>query len=167
MSEAFATARLSAEPLAPGHEEEIARLHADERVMATMGGTATPAESRAWLERNLQYGTDPGGGVFVFRDRETGEFIGRGAVRRIEIGGRREVEIGYALVPERWGAGLATEMALGLAEHAERHGHRDLIAYTEPGHAASRRVMEKAGFRYERAVEHHRRAQVVYRRASA
>jgi [ribosomal protein S5]-alanine N-acetyltransferase len=165
MSAGFVTRRLVAEPLNSAHEAALAVLHADERVMATMGGqTATPEESRAWLERNLAHGAEPGCGVFVFREQSTGRFVGRGAIRRIEIGGREEVEVGYAVAADSWGRGLATEMASALVDHAFAHGLADLVAYTEPGHAASRRVMKKAGFSYERDVEHHRRPQVLYRR---
>jgi [ribosomal protein S5]-alanine N-acetyltransferase len=165
---AFATERLDAEPLsAASHEAELAALHADERVMRTMGGsTATPEESRAWIERNLRHGEQPGLGIFVFRERESGAFVGRGAIRRIEIGGGEEVEVGYAVTAELWGRGLATEMAEGLVAHAEGHGLRGLVAYSEPGNAASRRVMEKVGFRLERDVEHHGRPQVLYRRGA-
>ena len=163
MIEGPSSERLRAEPLSSVHEGELAVLHADERVMATMGGrTATPEESRAWLERNLEHGAEPGCGVFVFREQATGRFVGRGAIRRIEIGGREEVE-----AADLWGRGLATEMASALVEHASVHGLADLVAYTEPANAASRRVMEKAGFAYEREVDHHGRLQVLYRRRSA
>jgi RimJ/RimL family protein N-acetyltransferase len=166
---AFSTERLDAEPLAlRAHEQELAALHADERVMKSMGGsTATPEESRAWIERNLRHGLEPGLGIFVFRERETGTFVGRGAIRRIEIGGGEEVEVGYAVAAERWGRGLATEMAASLVTHAEGQGLGGLVAYTEPTNAASRRVMEKVGFRYERDVEHDGRPQVLYRRRSS
>jgi RimJ/RimL family protein N-acetyltransferase len=165
MSEGPSTQRLRAEPLSLAHGDELAVLHADERVMATMGGrTATAEESRAWLERNLEHGAEPGCGVFVFRELATGRFVGRGAIRRIEIGGREEVEVGYAVAADLWGRGLATEMASALVDHASAHGLADLVAYTEPANAASRRVMEKAGFAYEREVEHHGRLQVLYRR---
>ena len=112
----------------------------------------------------LGHGEEPGLGIFVFRERATGRFVGRGALRRIEIGGADEVEVGYAVAADVWGHGLATEMAAGLAAHAEANGLRDLVAYTEPSNAASRRVMEKVGFHYERDVDHHGRAQVLYRR---
>ena len=169
MSAAFSTEHLDAEPLALAtHEEVLAGLHADPRVMATMGGsTATPDESRAWIERNLRHGQEPGLGIFVFREREAGGFVGRGAIRRIEIGGSEEVEVGYAVAADLWGRGLATEMAQGLVTHAEDHGLRGLVAYTEPTNAPSRRVLEKVGFRYERDVEHHGRGQVLYRRRAA
>lgn len=168
MKGAFRTRRLVAEPLdLATHEEELAVLHADARVMATLGGsTATPEKSRAWLERNVRHGEEPGLGVFVFRDRGTGAFVGRGALRRIEIGGGEEVEVGYAVAAELWGRGYATEMARALAGHAEAAGHRGLVAFTLPTNAASRRVMEKAGFRYERDVVHWDLPHVLYRRAA-
>lgn len=166
MSVAFSTARLDAEPLdLDAHEAELAGLHADERVMRTMGGgRATPGENRAWIERNLRHGAEPELGIFVFRERGSGVFVGRGAIRRIEIGGGEEVEVGYAVAADYWGRGLATEMARGLVAHAEEQGLAGLVAYTEPANAASRRVLEKVGFRYERDVEHHGRPQVLYRR---
>jgi RimJ/RimL family protein N-acetyltransferase len=150
------------------HEHDLAGLHADPRVMATMGGeTATAEESRAWIERNLGHGEEPGLGVFVFREAESGRFVGRGAIRRIEIGGSEEIEVGYAVAHDLWGRGYATEMAGALVARAEAAGHTGLIAYTEPANAASRRVLEKSGFRYERDVVHHDRPQVVYRRVAA
>jgi RimJ/RimL family protein N-acetyltransferase len=161
---AFATQRLAVEPLSEAHADELAELHADERVMATMGGTGTAAESREWLERNLRHADEPGFGVFVFRDPGTRAFVGRGAVRRLVIGGRDEVEVGYALAADAWGRGLATEMAGWLVAYAAESGTVDLIAYTEPTNHASRRVLEKTGFAYDRDVEHHDRRQVLYRR---
>ena len=167
MKAAFQTERLRAEPLdLAAHEEELAALHADPRVMATMGGEGTPEESRAWIERNLRHGEEAGLGIFVFRERDTGRFVGRGAIRRIEIGGGTEVEVGYALVHDAWGRGYATEMAEALAAHAETAGHGPLVAYAEPANAASRRVLEKTGFRYERDLVHHGREQVLYRKTS-
>jgi [ribosomal protein S5]-alanine N-acetyltransferase len=162
---AFHTARFLAEPLdLVAHEEELAALHADPRVMATMGGEATPAESRAWFERNLRHGKEAGLGIFVFGERAGRRFVGRGAIRRIEIGGATEVEVGYALAVEAWGQGYATEMAEALAAHGEAAGHGPLVAYVEPSNAASRRVLEKAGFRYERDLVHHGRDHVLYRK---
>ncbi len=163
----FATERLVVEPLVLAHADELATLHADERVMATMGGTGTAEESREWLERNLRHAEEPGFGVFVFRDPGTRAFVGRGAVRRLVIGGRGEVEIGYALAAEMWGRGLATEMAGWLVAYATAHGTPELVAYTEPTNLASQRVLEKAGFAYERDVEHHGARQVLYRRRTA
>jgi RimJ/RimL family protein N-acetyltransferase len=132
--------------------------------MATMGGTGDWDESRAWIQRNLAHADEPGLGVFVFRDRLTGEFVGRGAIRRVEIGGADEVEIGYAVAADLWGRGLATELGRWLVDHAERRDLQDLVAFTLGGNAASRRVMEKLGFGYERDVVWHGSPHVLYRR---
>ena len=168
MKAAFQTERLRAEPLdLAAHDEELAGLHADPRVMATMGGEGTPDESRAWVERNLRHAVEAGLGIFVFRERDTGRFVGRGAIRRIEIGGGTEVEVGYALVHDAWGQGYATEMAKALAAHAETAGHGPVVAYAEPANVASRRVLEKIGFRYERDLVHHGRDQILYRKEAS
>ena len=60
-----------------------------------------------------------------------------------------EIEIGYRLVREAWGQGLATEAAravLGWAtSDASGPGLTDLVAVTHPDNIASRRVLEKIG----------------------
>ena len=165
MNHEFVTARLVAEPLDLGlHEGELARLHADPRVMASMGGTRDRDQNRVWIERNARHAQEEGFGVFVFRDRATGKVVGRGAIRRIEIGGSTEVEIGYAVAAEFWGKGLATELGAWLVAYAEHRGLRDLVAFTQPENARSRRVMEKLGFSYEREVDWQAQPHVLYRR---
>ncbi len=165
---AFETERLRAEPLDGSHFAVLAALHRDERVMATLGGVASEAETRAWLARNLEHWERHGFGLFVFRDRETGSFVARAGIRRVEIGGREEIEVAYALAPERWGSGLATEIARALVAVAlERLRLPDVVAFTLPTNVASRRVMEKAGLAYERDVEHAGQRQVLYRRRAA
>ena len=66
-----------------------------------------------------------------------------------------EVEVGWSVVPERWRQGLATELALASIDVA--FGPLDLdqvVAFTLPDNVASRRVMEKAGFAYDRDILH-------------
>ena len=163
----FETTRLRAEPLAGSHRAELAAFHRNERVMATLGGVAKEEETAEWVERNVEHWAEHGFGIFVFRDRETGELVARAGIRRIELGGRDEVEIAYAVMPERWGEGLATEIADTLVALAfERLGLADVVAVTLPTNAASRRVMEKAGLVYERDVEHAGQTHVLYRRSA-
>ena len=68
------------------------------------------------------------------------------------------------IVTERWGQGLASE----LSEAAVRIGFDELgldeiVAFTLPNNLGSRRVMEKAGFLYEREFEWKGRPHVLYR----
>ena len=57
------------------------------------------------------------------------------------------------IVPERWRQGLATELARASLDVVfGRLALEEVIAYTQPHNVASRRVMEKTGFRYERGI---------------
>jgi [ribosomal protein S5]-alanine N-acetyltransferase len=59
-----------------------------------------------------------------------------------------EAEIGYGIVPSRQGRGYATEAAQAMLAMAWADSRvRTVVAGTEPGNAASQRVLEKAGFR--------------------
>ena len=88
-----------------------------------------------------------------------------GAVsRHVLVEGRDEVEVGYGFVPEYWGRGFATE----LARESVRVGFNELrlpnmVSFTLPTNLASRRVMEKAGFRYERDFIYANLTHVLYR----
>ena len=62
------------------------------------------------------------------------------------------VEIGWRLARAYWGRGLATEAAEAALAHAFGPlGLREVVAFTLPGNAASRRVMEKTGMRHDPA----------------
>jgi GNAT superfamily N-acetyltransferase len=59
-----------------------------------------------------------------------------------------EAEIGYGIVPSRQGRGYATEALLAMITMAWADARvRTVVAGTDPGNAASQRVLEKAGFR--------------------
>lgn len=162
--ERFETARLRAERSSLAYLELYVPLDQDERVAVWLGGVSTPAEVEQRLALELEHWAEHGYGRWALFDRETGEFVGRGGLRLIEIEGKAEVELGYAIVAERWGQGLATE----LSEAAVRIGFddlglREIVAFTLPDNLRSRRVMEKAGFLYEREFEWRDRPHVLYR----
>ena len=87
------------------------------------------------------------------------------------------VEIGWRLRRSAWGQGLATEAAAAAAAFAFDHrGLRELVAYTAPGNAASRRVMHRLGMVHDASAdfdhpripaEHALRRQALYRLAPA
>lgn len=67
--------------------------------------------------------------------------------------------------PPTWGQGLATELAHASVRVAfEMLELSELIAFTLPDNAASRRVMEKSGFAYADDIEHEGMPHVLYRR---
>jgi len=131
--------------------DDLTRLHLDARVMATMGGVRSPAETTEWLGRQVDHWRQHGFGLWMARDRATGQFVGRGGLHHVEIDGRNEIEVGYCFRAEFWGRGLATELARASVRIAFTELRLpELVCFTLPTNGASQRVMQKAGFRYER-----------------
>jgi RimJ/RimL family protein N-acetyltransferase len=78
-----------------------------------------------------------------------GAIVGNGGLNVHSMTHRR-AEIGYAVHHDWWGRGVATEAARLLIEFGFRTlGMHRIEATTRPDNAASGRVLEKAGLRYE------------------
>jgi ribosomal-protein-alanine N-acetyltransferase len=158
--DAFRTDRLLAERLREAHLGEIRRMHLDPSVMATLGGLRSDEETANYLRDNLDHWDLYGYGMWVFRDRADGRFVGRAGLRNTRVGGNDEVELAYALVAEYWGRGLAKEILKLAFERLDLEG---IVCFTLPTNLASRRVMAKVGFEYERDVVHAGSPHVLYR----
>lgn len=130
------------------------RLDGDPRVMATLGGLRPPERTQSYAREQVRHWSEHDFGWWTLLDRRTREFVGRGGIRHIELeDGDRPVEVGYALVPERWGEGLATEVAREAVRiGAEVLGLDRIVGRTLPTNAPSRAVLEKAGLEYRREV---------------
>jgi [ribosomal protein S5]-alanine N-acetyltransferase len=164
MVDEIRTARLLLRPLSSGDLEDFMRMHRNPRVMATLGGVRTEEEIQSFLGRLLADWDKHGFGWWSARDLATGRFAGRGGPRHVLVEGRDEVEVGYGFLPEFWGRGFATE----LARESVRVGFEELrlpnlVSFTRTTNLASRRVMEKAGFHYERDFIHASLPHVLYR----
>ena len=144
--------------------DDFARMHQNPKVMATLGGLWTEDKLRAWFEKVLAHWEKHQFGWWMARDLESGVFLGRGGLATMTVDGRNEVEVGYGFLPEFWGRGLATE----LARESVRVGFGalrlpELVSFTLVSNLASRRVMEKVGFRYERDFVYFDLPHVLYR----
>jgi RimJ/RimL family protein N-acetyltransferase len=82
---------------------------------------------------------------------QTGEVIGAGMLHHLDAE-RRIVEIGYWVLPQARGRGIATTIARRLAEHAFSLGVDRVAAYVNVDNSASERVLERAGFTREGVV---------------
>jgi RimJ/RimL family protein N-acetyltransferase len=158
------TKRLIGERLREEHFDVLRALDSDAEVMATLGGLRSENETWENLRSGLEHWERNGFGTWVFRARDSGDVVGTATLRRVQIDGRDEVEVGYRVAAARWGRGLATEMATALVGIArERVAVEEIVAFTLPHNAGSRRVMEKVGFRYERDIEWAGLQHVLYR----
>jgi RimJ/RimL family protein N-acetyltransferase len=150
--ETLETARMRGERLGPRHQAAMAPLLADPRVGATMGGVATPEQVAEQLAVGAAEWERDGFGYWMFFDSATGEPVARGGLSRTEFDGQPEIEVGWTVTPERWGEGLGTELGAAALEVAAGLGLGDIVAFTLPHNAASRRIMEKLGFAYEKTA---------------
>lgn len=167
MSATIETQRLLISPLTRDDHEALCTVLCDPAVGATLGGTATPAEVEETLARHVEHWERHGFGYWLLRERATGDVVGRGGLQHVHVGGRDEVEVGWAVTSERWGEGFATELGAAAARVAfEELDRDDIVAFTLPTNRASRRVMEKIGFVYERDLDYKGWPHVLYRLAS-
>ena len=152
------------ERLRAEHLDPLAALLAEPRVGATLGGALSREQTESLLAWHADHWEREGFGYWLFRDAQTGEPVGRGGLQRTVIARREEVEIGWTVTPGRWGQGLGTEMgaaAVGVAFGPL--GLREVVAFTLPHNAPSRRVMDKLGFAFELETDYKGWAHVLYR----
>ena len=84
---------------------------------------------------------------------DSGLLVGVAGLKRLDELG--EVDIGYRLLPEYWGRGLATEAARAAIDYGFRVLKLPrIIGLVDAPHAASIRVLEKCGLVFEKVVEY-------------
>jgi RimJ/RimL family protein N-acetyltransferase len=156
------TPRLVAKRLSLDDLEDFIRLHLDPDVSRYLGGVRSREETEAYLAKNMAHWDDHGFGLWTLRT-PGGVFVGRAGVRHVAVEGAQEVEVAYALARPFWGQGLASEITSALAAFCAEIALPSLVGVVVVGNDASRRVLEKAGFAFEREVTFHNERCVLYR----
>lgn len=148
------TDRLVLRELGPEHAADGFRLYGDPRVAKYLGGTppvSVEDEAARFAGHRERYWDARGYGLMAVFQKSDGAFVGICGHLRWEIDGAEEVEVAYALLPEHWGKGYATEAARALAQDAfDRLGCRRVISLVMPENAASAHVAVKNGMHLER-----------------
>ena len=89
--------------------------------------------------------------LWWWRERSSGELVGYAGLNRDEVEDEPVVEVGWSIMPGRWGEGLATEAARAAIESGfENAGVEQIVAFALLDNVRSRRVMEKLGMSYQR-----------------
>lgn len=127
--------------------DELYRLDSDPIVMRYVndGRGLTRGEVRHALVRMLaSYPLYPGLGVWRASRCDDDAFVGWFCLKYCPP--TCDVEVGYRLVPEAWGQGLATEGAAALVAHAfDGLELFRVIGVTHPQNRASQNVLAKSG----------------------
>jgi RimJ/RimL family protein N-acetyltransferase len=176
-SQAIETERLILRYWQSRDREPFARMNRDPQVMEHFPALLTPFESDALADRIEAHFVEHGFGLYALELRPHGAFIGFAgiSVPAFQAHFTPCVEIGWRIAAEHWGRGLATEAAHAAARHAfDTLGLAELVSFTVPANARSRRVMEKLGMTHNPAddfdhpnlpVGHPLRRHVLYRLA--
>jgi RimJ/RimL family protein N-acetyltransferase len=145
------TERLTLRPCSPSDCADFMELELDPQVMRFLnGGYAVDHqqnnESATFL---MPRGTEKY--VWTARRKTNEAFVGWFCLWPET---EKLAELGYRLRQMDWGQGLASEGAAALINWGfESAGYDKIFASTMAGNLASRRVMEKIGFKYARTVE--------------
>jgi RimJ/RimL family protein N-acetyltransferase len=126
-------------PMTP---EFAADVLADRRPLVPAVAADYPTELSRGVAQQAQLASDLGPYLAVATDDDVvvGEIGGA-------LTGPGVVEIGYAIVPSRWGRGLATAAVRELVERLRARADIEcIVAHTPLDRPASARVLEKAGF---------------------
>jgi [ribosomal protein S5]-alanine N-acetyltransferase len=143
------TTRLHVRPWANADRPALARMAQDPEMMryVNQGRALSDEQVDELLERQGRQLEAHGvcfGAVVL---EETGEIIGLAGLQPLDDG---QFEIGWWIWKEHWGRGYATEVARAYVDHARGvMGLKRLVAVIDPPNAASIRVAEKLGMRFE------------------
>jgi RimJ/RimL family protein N-acetyltransferase len=160
----FVLRRLFAERLTVAHLPFLRRMDNNAQMMASLGGVRSDPETKAYLERNLAHWDQHGFGIWILRDPTSGRVLGRAGLRHLQLEAVEEVELAYALLPEYWGRGLATDAARACVTIGrEWLGLPSVVALTTADNLASQRVLLKASLAPEREVTHGGLAHILFR----
>ncbi len=124
-------------------------MNADPEVMVHLGGPCPRAESDLIVGRFLEkWAEEPRFGWWALEGRADGAFLGFVGLSRPDFDAPPApcVEIGWRLVRDAWGRGIATEAARACLAHGfATVGLAEVLSFTVPANRRSRRVMERLG----------------------
>ncbi len=123
-------------------------LWGDEKVTALIGGPFNPEEVEQRLLQEIACMKTYGVQYWPMFLLVNGAHAGCAGLRPYRVE-HKIYELGFHLRPEYWGRGLAEEAGRALIAHAfKTTDASSLFAGHHPENAASRRVLEKLGFRH-------------------
>lgn len=168
LQERFRTPRLLLTRIMPVDLDDMRGMHREPQVARALGGEQADGRIATLVEALATQWDQHGFGWWAIRDPATGRFMGRGGLRRVSVDHAPEVELGYALLPEFWNRGLASELSrVSVAQGFVRLGLSEIVGFTLPANQASRRVLEKTGMHYERDIARDGVRHVLYRLTAA
>ena len=157
------TVRLLLEELVPGDLDFVATMLGHPEVSRYYGRRFERKDAQVWLERQLERYRRDGHGLWLVRERATGEKVGQVGLALQQVEAALLPEIGWLLHRPHWGRGYATEAGAATRDAAfSRWGYSQVISLIRPENTPSQRVAERIGMKPTRRVEFHGFAHIVF-----
>ena len=85
--------------------------------------------------------------------KDSGDVVGSCGINKIEVEGQTEYDLGYLIIQNYWGMGLATESAQAILDYAVKTLKINRVtAWPSQNNKPSVRVAEKLGFKFEKTI---------------
>lgn len=129
--------------------------HPDSAKFLGLQDIGSPYEQcKEWFRRLEERYKNDLGGLNALIDKNTDEFIGQCGLLVQEIDGKKELEIGYSIMPQFRNMGYATEAAIKCRDYAFRNNFTDsLISIIHTENIRSEKVAIKIGMVKTRLTE--------------
>ena len=144
------TPRLTLREYQPGDHAALHTILSDATTMQFWPAPFSPAQTEAWIARQIASYAAHGFGHWAVLSRASGALLGDAGLMRSEVNGRDEIDLGYIFHHPHWRQGYALEAARAALDFARvQPGITRVVANMAHDHHRSRRVAEKLGLRYE------------------
>ncbi|MHC5655621.1 GNAT family N-acetyltransferase [Stappia sp. ICDLI1TA098] len=143
----LATQRLVLRPWREADRSDLAAMNADPHVMRHFPEPLSPSQNDTFFARLME---KQAAGDITFQpveEKATGRFLGFVGLNRpgyVVPGAEGTMEIGWRLVRDAWGRGIATEAAQAWLRFGfETLGLDEIVAFTAEGNLPSQAVMRR------------------------
>jgi len=142
----FETERLIVRRFTADDAEWFFLLNSNEQAMQFIRPAKNREQSNAFLSENLNFYLDSSVlGRFAVLEKSSGNFVGTFSF--LYLSGDADFHLGYALLPDEWGKGFATELVQsGLIYFFAHTSKKEVFAITDADNQASQHVLLKSGF---------------------
>lgn len=143
------TERLVLRPFRDSDLEAYTAVVTAEPVRAALHSPPSLGRREAWSQMAVFLGMWElrGCGHWAVEERSTGVLVGRAGLNRPEIEGWPGTEVGWALHPDHWGKGYATEAGAAAVRYGFAVlGEDELVSVILPENTASQAVARRLGF---------------------
>jgi ribosomal-protein-alanine N-acetyltransferase len=147
------TQRLRLRPLVRDDLDSLATLLGDPEVMRFSLGLLDREQAGEKLDRILATCAARGWNSFAVEWIQDDRFAGICGLAPQNVDDIEEIELGYRLMPDSWGQGVATEAARACRDYAfNAVGLPRIISIIEAANVGSIRVAEKIGLHLEKEM---------------